>query len=242
MMRFTELFTYELYQWRSSLQQEDFQTMTLRQAYTSFMASWKAEQHSLNEQQILAKGTFMYFFRHHEIFDLLAKQVLSGYDDTCRAMRGIPLDPRAGLSSAEFTFVFRSSTGPSDTPEAGGSSTQSRTPLHSPSLSSAGSSGVHSQVSLTQSMGAQLGIGPDPLPRLSQFNLFSPVSSSVVSPGAPLPPIPPLSDSVPRSQRARAQSQEQNPPEPTRKPKKTSGKAKEKGSSSKDRKIENAVA
>merc|ERR1719483_400677 len=76
---------------------------------------------------MIAQNTFLYFLRHNPNFDILARQVLQGYDDTCHFMSGIPTDPRALLNSetSAITFTFRSGTLPRNQEDDGPSSSGS---------------------------------------------------------------------------------------------------------------------
>jgi len=68
-------------------------SMNLVVALGDFIPQWRENPAYSQLQQVkLAQNTFMFFFRHHPNFDILARQVLYGYDDTCIFMTGIPRD------------------------------------------------------------------------------------------------------------------------------------------------------
>merc|ERR1711879_440428 len=73
--------------------------MTVSAALNEFMQQWKSKKdpnddskllYNAPDQVILAQDTFVFFFRFHRNFEMLAKQVLSGYDDSCIFMVGLP--------------------------------------------------------------------------------------------------------------------------------------------------------
>jgi len=76
-----------------------------------FISHWRTKGYDLQTSIGLAQGTFTYFYRNAPNFDLLARQVLSGYDDSCYMMKGIPYD------ESPYAFTFRYTATPSPHPE-----------------------------------------------------------------------------------------------------------------------------
>jgi len=76
-----------------------------------FISHWRTKGYDLQTSIGLAQGTFIYFYREAPNFDLLARQVLSGYDDSCYMMKGIPYD------ESPYAFTFRYTVNPSPHPE-----------------------------------------------------------------------------------------------------------------------------
>jgi len=68
-------------------------TQSLKQVVKDFIGSWSNKGYPPRTQIELAQGTFIFFYRSVPNFDLMARQVISGYDDSCYMMTGIPIDP-----------------------------------------------------------------------------------------------------------------------------------------------------
>jgi len=99
-------------------------SMNLVVALEDFIPQWRKNLAYTQQQQIkLAQNTFMFFFRHHPQFDILARQVLSGYDDTCIFMTGIPHDNKP------YSFGFKFIMDPAGMGEA---SSMAALPLQQP--------------------------------------------------------------------------------------------------------------
>jgi len=77
-----------------------------------FISHWRTKGYDLQTSIGLAQGTFTYFYRNAPNFDLLARQVLSGYDDSCYMMKGIPYDE----SPYAFTFTYTATPSPHPEP------------------------------------------------------------------------------------------------------------------------------
>lgn len=102
---FSPQFKLEIQQWlRRKGYPEDtarLSSMNLVVALANFIPQWRENPAYSQLQQVkLAQNTFMFFFRHHPNFDILARQVLYGYDDTCIFMTGVPKD------DMPYKFVF----------------------------------------------------------------------------------------------------------------------------------------
>jgi len=89
----------------------DFGEMTAHEVIKEFIEHWKSKKkednmtpiYSAAEQIHLGQDTFVYFFRYHSNFELLARQVLSGYDDACIFMAGKPRD----TNPISFAYEYR---------------------------------------------------------------------------------------------------------------------------------------
>merc|ERR1740123_991776 len=88
---FCEEFKYELQAYIQSTDPTRFSRMTVRDALNEFIPRWRNNAgYTAAQIQSIAQNTFMYFFRHHPEFHLLAMQVLNGYDQSCSSMTGYP--------------------------------------------------------------------------------------------------------------------------------------------------------
>jgi len=98
---FAPAFMYAIHEWMKNKDESQMSLITIRQALDEFIPLWKDKYNRLG-QQIMAQNTFMYFFKHDPGFDMLARQVLLHYDETCNTMSGYPIDkdPR------KFSFSY----------------------------------------------------------------------------------------------------------------------------------------
>jgi len=87
---FHPTFIQEITGYRDSKSSQERQEMTTRDALREFMAMVRSRNYSDDRMASFPQNTFLYFFRTHEDFDLLARQVLSDYDPECVKMRGMP--------------------------------------------------------------------------------------------------------------------------------------------------------
>jgi len=86
-------FIQELLKYTASKDSELLRSMTIGNVLDEFIPQWQSsDKYGKAMQQALAQNTFMYFFRAHPDWSLLAMQVLSGYDYLCKSMQGIPRD------------------------------------------------------------------------------------------------------------------------------------------------------
>lgn len=95
--------TLELY--RSEHSPEYFQTKTIRNVLAEFIPRWTVGPGQLFTQAditMMARNTFVYFFRNHPNFTTLARIVLHGYDSRCGSMTGQP----EYITTREFDFHF----------------------------------------------------------------------------------------------------------------------------------------
>lgn len=88
---FTPAFMYAVHEWMKDKDEHHMSLLTIRQALDEFIPLWKGKYNRLG-QQIMAQNTFMYFFKHDPGFDMVARQVLLHYDETCNTMSGYPMD------------------------------------------------------------------------------------------------------------------------------------------------------
>lgn len=90
----------------------DFGTMTAHEVIKLFIEHWKSKKkegtenpkYTAGEQIRMAQDTFVYFFRNHQNFELIARQVLSGYDDACIFMAGRPIETAGPMP---FDYEYR---------------------------------------------------------------------------------------------------------------------------------------
>lgn len=104
--RFSTSFGLELQRWVQSKSDEQISTMTIRDAIEDFIPRWKnSGRYDKMEEQTLAQNTFMFFFKVDPDFEMIARQVLLHYDETCNTMSGVPTDddPR------DFHFSYEDS-------------------------------------------------------------------------------------------------------------------------------------
>jgi len=72
---------------------EQRRSMTTRDALNQFIRGWKSANLIEEIRDSFSVNTFMFFFKHHQQFDLLARIVIHGYDPSCERLHGIPNDP-----------------------------------------------------------------------------------------------------------------------------------------------------
>jgi len=77
-----------------------------KQVVREFITFWKDKHYSLKEGLDIIQSTFMFFYRDLDQFDIIARQVLSGYDDSCYSMQGIPIDKYQ--ITFELQYIYRS--------------------------------------------------------------------------------------------------------------------------------------
>jgi len=94
----------ELY--RSEKREGYFQTMTIWQVLQEFIPRWNLAPDVTHEEKIMmARNTFVYFFKNHPNFTAIARRVLHGYDENCNSMSGIPI--QQNQHQQRFNFRFR---------------------------------------------------------------------------------------------------------------------------------------
>lgn len=112
LFEFSDIFKEILQKWFTTPNADDprsiwsrLEEMTVKNALVEFLKLWRGQGKYTPQQQVtIARDTFVYFFRRHQHFDLMARQVLSGYDDSCWTMVGvIPVNDR----TMEFRWIFK---------------------------------------------------------------------------------------------------------------------------------------
>lgn len=90
-----------------------FQDMTIRQVLREFMGTWRVQPvgiYTLPEITMLARNTFMYFFRNHPNFTALARRVLHGFDIDCIRLTGI-ISNKSSQADLIYDFTWRPTAG-----------------------------------------------------------------------------------------------------------------------------------
>jgi len=79
--------------------------MNIRTASKNFIDFYKSKDlYNLKESIEMAQNTFVFFLRQQREFDLLARQVISGYDISCYLMRGTPII--TGEQARRFEIIY----------------------------------------------------------------------------------------------------------------------------------------
>jgi len=79
--------------------------MNIRTATRDFINFYKSKDlYDLKQSIELAQNTFVFFLRQQREFDLLARQVISGYDISCYLMRGAPMITVAKAQQYEIIY------------------------------------------------------------------------------------------------------------------------------------------
>merc|ERR1719219_638977 len=87
---FSDEFRQEMNEWLGT-ELDRKKSLSIRKATKEFIHFYKDKNlYGLKQSIELAQNTFMFFLRQQRNFDLLARQVLSGYDISCFIMQGIP--------------------------------------------------------------------------------------------------------------------------------------------------------
>jgi len=79
--------------YNSSRTLEQQRSMTIKDALDQFIRGWKSADLIEEVREYFPVNTFMFFFRHHPRFDLLARIVIHEYDPWCEKLHGVPNDP-----------------------------------------------------------------------------------------------------------------------------------------------------
>lgn len=102
---FNQKFVGSLELYRMTKPEGAFQTMTIRDVLQEFIPTWTVGSDGVFTQEeitMMARNTFVYFFRNHPNFTSIAKQVLYGYDQDCDSMTG--LLPETIPRDFDFTY------------------------------------------------------------------------------------------------------------------------------------------
>merc|ERR1712150_134727 len=105
--RFEPTFLQFLEHYVSEKESTDIWNMSIRDVLNEFVPLWRGFHFGDTMQRKLAQNTFTYLLRHHPDWEFLAKQVLSGHDEDCRAMTGFPID----LTPHELEYSYQTRLG-----------------------------------------------------------------------------------------------------------------------------------
>jgi len=125
LFEFSDVFKEIIQKWFTTPNADDPRTiwsrleeMTVKNALVDFMTLWRGTRTFTPQQQVtIARDTFVYFFRKHPQFDLMARQVLSGYDDSCWTMVGVPPVTDRTMT---FRWIFKQSEDDTSGPSGSG--------------------------------------------------------------------------------------------------------------------------
>jgi len=112
------LFWRLLQDWKNKRSSEELESITIRQFIQEFTPLWKAYieddtfEKSPSTRQEMSRLIFVYFFHDDQLWELLARQVLSNYAGNCFQMIGYPTD----LKPRQLTFAWNSGRLHSDAP------------------------------------------------------------------------------------------------------------------------------
>jgi len=102
---FEKEFIREVTRWNATKTSAEIHSMTIRQAIDQLLPGLKriTATDEYNFRRVLFQNLVMFFFRTDPDWDIIARQVIYGFDDDCKQMYGFPPDEE---SPTDFTFTY----------------------------------------------------------------------------------------------------------------------------------------
>jgi len=102
---FEKEFIREVTRWNATKTFAEIHSMTIRQAIDGLLPGLKrvTATDEYNFRQVLFQNLVVFFFRKDPDWDIIARQVIYGFDDDCTQMYGFPPDEE---SPTDFTFTY----------------------------------------------------------------------------------------------------------------------------------------